>query len=254
MSARVAMLLAMPFVVLAFGLRLGEKLWLEPLTWRLHHFVPELLTSLGLLAASAAVPIGGYLLLTRSARKRPRTWHLDIRKGRFTAPASPCVTGPWAVATGWACGGIVLTERVPDQEHMRVAQLGVATTISIALAAATLITILLLPLLIVVVNRPLLSLDPDGMTLQSLGRRTRLRWEELLPGGPPRPSKPNPAALVLYQRQTASADGQPRPLPARWLHIDTAFLADTIRRYADSPDHRAGIGTAEELTALQQTF
>jgi hypothetical protein len=30
MSARVAMLLAAPFAVLAFGLRLGETLWLQP--------------------------------------------------------------------------------------------------------------------------------------------------------------------------------------------------------------------------------
>jgi len=249
------MLLAAPFAVLAFGLHLGEALWLEPLSWRLHHFVPGLLTNFSLLAASAAAPIGGYMLLTRSARRRPRTWHLDMRKRRFTAPASPYSTGPWAVAMGWICGGIVFTERVPNQEQKRIAELGVATTISIALAAAIMIMVLLFLLLIVVVNRPLLSLDADGMTLQSLGRQTRLRWEELLPGGP-RPGKPNPTVLVLYQRQTALADGppQPRPLPARQLHIDTAFLADTIRRYADSPDRRVGIGTVEELTALQQTF
>lgn len=250
------MLLAAPFAVLASGLHLGETLWLEPLSWRLHHFVPGLLTNFSLLAASAAVPIGGYMMLTRSARRRPRTWHLDMRERRFTAPASPYSTGPGAVAMGWICGGIVFTERVPNQEHKRIAQLGVATTISIALAATVMIMILLVLLLKVVVNRPLLSLDADGMTLQSLGRQTRLRWKDLLPGGPPRPSKPNPTVLVLYQRQTAPADGppQPRPLPARQLHIDTAFLADTIRRYADSPDRRAGIGTVEELTALQQTF
>lgn len=256
MSARVAMLLAAPFAVLALGLHLGETLWLEPLTWRLHNVVLGLLTGLGLLAVSTAVPIGGYVLLTRSARRRPRTWHLDLHKRRFTAPASPYSTGPWAVAMGWICGGIVLTERVPNQEHKRIAQLGVTTTISIVIAAALMITLLLLLLLIVVMKRPLLSLDPDGMTLQSLGRRARLRWEELSPGGPPLPSKPNPTVLVLYQRQAAPADGppQPRRLPARQLHIDTAFLADTIRQYVDSPDRRAGIGTVEELTVLQQTF
>jgi hypothetical protein len=252
MSTRVAMLLAAPFAVLAFGLHLGEALWLEPLSWRLHHFVPGLLTYFGLLAASAAVPIGGYTLLTRSVRRRPRTWHLDVRNRRFTAPASPYSTGPGAVTMGWVCGGIVLTERVPNQEHKRIAELGVATTINIAVAATLMIMVMLFLLLTVVVNRPLLSLDADGMTLQSLGRQTRLRWAELLPGGPPRPGKPNPTALVLYQRRTAPADGPPqsRPLPARRLHIDTAFLADTIRRYADSPDRRAGIGTVEELTAL----
>lgn len=84
------MLLAAPFAVLmTFGLHLGETLRLEPLTWRLHHFVPAQLARVGLLAAGAAVPIGGYLLLTRSARRRPRMWRLDIHQRRFTAPASP---------------------------------------------------------------------------------------------------------------------------------------------------------------------
>ena len=127
MSARVAAL----FAVLALGLHLGETLWLEPLTWRLHHVVLGLLTSFSLLAASAAVPIGGYVLLTRSARRRPRMWHLDMRKRLFTAPASPYSTGPSSVAMGWICGGIVLTERVPNQEHKRIAQLGVATTLTV---------------------------------------------------------------------------------------------------------------------------
>jgi hypothetical protein len=256
MSSRVAMLLAAPFAVLAFGLRLGQTLWLEPLTWRIHPFVPGLLVGLGLIAGSAAVPIGGYLLLTRSARRRPTTWHLDTGKRRFAAFASPHSTGPWAVLTGWICAGAIPTERVPNQEHMRIAQLGAVTTIGVVVTAATMITTLLLVLVVVVLNRPLLSLDPDGMTLQSLWRRTRLRWDDLLPGGPPRPSKHNRTVVVLYQPQSAPADGppQPRRLPASQLHIDTAFLADTIRRYAENPDRRAGVGTVDELTALQQTF
>ena len=179
MSARVALLLAAPFAVLAFGVRLGETLWLQPLAWRIHPSVLGLLASLGLLAGSAAVPVGGYLLLARSARRRPRTWHLDLGKRRFDAMASPYGMGPLVIGAGWMCGGIVLTERVPNQDHMRIAQLGVATTISIVVAAALMTAIMLLPLLMVVVNRPMLSLDSDGLILQSLWRRTRLRWDEL---------------------------------------------------------------------------
>jgi hypothetical protein len=249
MSARVALLLAVPFAVLASGLRLGETLWLRPLTWHIHPFLPSgLLTDLALNAGSAAVPLGGYLLLTRSTRKRPRTWHLDPGRRRFTATASPYSMGPWAVAMGWMCGGVVLTERVPNQEHMRIAQLGVATTISMVVAATAMIMIMLLLL----VNRPLLSLDSAGMTLHGLGRPVRLRWDELLPASPPRPSKSNPKVLILYQAAPSGGPPQSCGLPARSLHIDTAFLADTIRRYADNPDHRASIGTADELTALQQ--
>jgi hypothetical protein len=123
---------------------------------------------------------------------------------------------------------------------MRIAQLGAETPISIGVAATLMITTLVL---IAAANRPLLSLDSDAMTLQRLGRRTRLRWDELLPGGPPRPSKNNPAVLVLYQHQAAPGNGPPRQrkLAAHKLHIDTTFLADTIRCYAYKPDRRAGM-------------
>jgi len=252
MSARAALLLAVPFAVLGFGLRLGETLWLQPLTWRIQPFVPSGLIlglGLGLIAASAVVPLSGYFLLTRSARRRPRTWHIDLARRRFAVNASPHSKGPWTVTMGWVCGGLVLTERVPSQDRMRIAQLGAATTISIVVAAASMIMLVLL----VVVNRPLLSLDPDGITVQRLGRQIRLRWDELLPAGPPRPAERNPKVLVLYQAAPAGSPPRPSRLPARRLHIDTAFLADTIRHYADNPHRRADIGTADELTALQQT-
>jgi hypothetical protein len=256
MSTRIATLLAAPFVVLAFGLRLSQTLWLQPLTWQIHPFVLGLLTDVGSVVASVAVPIGGYLLLTRSTRSRPRTWQLDPGDRSFTAMASPYGTGPGVIIGGWICGGVILTERVPNQEHMRIAQLGIGTTISIVVAALLMTTTLLSLVLGAVLNRTHLSLDADGMTLQRLCRRTRVRWNDRLPGGPPRPRRPNPMVLVLYQQQAAPADGPARPLrlPAQQLHIDTTFLADTIRRYADNPDYRANIGTADELTTLQQTL
>ncbi|MEV8506130.1 hypothetical protein AB0368_15040 [Actinoplanes sp. NPDC051475] len=253
MSTRVAVLFAAPFVVLAFVLRLGERLWLEPFTWNTPSALLGLLVFLGLVVGSAAVPVGGYWLLTQSARRRPKTWHLDAGKRRFTAPVSPYGPGPWAIVAGWLAGGTVPTERVPNQDHMRIARLDVTTSILIVTAAAIIIITLLCLILLAAPSAPVLSLDSDGMTLRGLWRRTRLRWDELAPGGPPRPSKDNPAVLVLYQ-QTPLPAGRPprrRRLDARRLHIDTAFLADTIRCYVDNPDRRAGIGTAEELTALQ---
>jgi hypothetical protein len=253
MSTRVAVLLAAPFAVLAFVLRLGGTLWLQPFTWNIHSTVLSLLAFLGLLVGSGAVPAGGYLLLTRSARRRPKTWHLDAGKRRFTAPISPYGPGPWAIAAGWIGGGTVITERVPNQDHMRIARLGVMTSISIVTAATLMIITLLYLVVLAAPSAPILSLDSEGMTLRGLWRKTRLRWDELVPGGPPRPSTNNPAVLVLYQQKAGPAAGPPRRrrLDPRRLHIDTAFLADTIRCYADNPDRRAGIGTAEELTALR---
>jgi len=253
MSTRVAVLVAAPFVVLAFVLRLGGTLWLELYTWNVHSDLLGLLAFLGLVGGSAAVPLGGYLLLTRSARRRPKTWHLDAGQRRFTAPVSPYGPGPWAIVAGWLAGGTVPTERVPHQDHMRIARLGVTTSIIIVIAAAIMIVALLCLVLLAAPDAPILSLDSEGMTLRGLWRRTRLRWDELVPGGPPRPGTNNPAVLVLYQLGPLPAGRPPRRrrLDARRLHIDTAFLADTIRCYADNPDRRAGIGTAEELTALQ---
>lgn len=106
MSTRVAVLFAAPFVVLAFVLRLGERLRLEPFTWNTPSTLFGLLVFLGLVVGSAAVPVGGYLLLTRSTRRRPKTWHLDAGKRRFTAPVSPYGPGPSAIVAGccvWSC-------------------------------------------------------------------------------------------------------------------------------------------------------
>jgi hypothetical protein len=253
MSTRLAVLLAAPFAVLAFVLRLGGTLWLEPFTWNIPSFVLGLFAFFGLVGGSVAVPLGGYLLLTRSARRRPATWHLDAGKRRFTAPLSPYGPGPWAVVGGWISAGTVLTERVPNQDHMRIARLGVMTSIGIGTAATLMIITLLYLVLLAAPSAPILSLDSEGMTLRGLWRQTRLRWDELVPGGPPRPSTNNPRVLVLYQQKAGPVARPPRRrrLDPRRLHIDTAFLADTIRCYADNPDRRAGIGTAEELTALQ---
>ena len=253
MSTRVAVLLAAPFAVLAFVLHLGGRLWLEPFISNTPSTVLSLLAFLGLHLGSVAVSVVGYLLLTRSARRRPKTWHLDAGKRRFTAPVSPYGPGPWAIVAGWASGGTLIIERVPDQDHMGIARLGVMTSVSIVTTAGIMIITLLCLVLLAAPSTPILSLDSEGMTLRGLRRKTRLRWDELVPGGPPRPSTNNPTVLVLYQQKAGPTAGPPRRrrLGPRRLHIDTAFLADTIRCYADNPDRRAGIGTAEELTALQ---
>jgi hypothetical protein len=251
MSARVARLLAVPFAVLAFALRIGETLWLQPFALRIASPDVSLLAYLGLVAASLAVPAGSYLLLTGQARKRRATWQLDDRGRRFTAPASPHWVGPWAIGLGWAAGGLSATERVPNQDRMRIAQLGALTTVSVVLAAA----VLALALLMLLVNRPCLHLDPDGITLHRIVTQVRTRWDELMPGGPPAPAKRD-AFLTLCRVTATPVEGPARPwkLPARSLHVDPAFFAYTIRRYVDSPERRAGIGSTAELTALQMAF
>ncbi|UQU67571.1 hypothetical protein COUCH_15415 [Couchioplanes caeruleus] len=247
MSARAAMLLAAPFALLAFAMHVGATLWLQPLTWRIDSFAFGLLAYFGLAVTSFGIPLAAYLLLTKTARQRPPTWHLDELKRRFVAGASPCSTGPLAILFGWFTGGAILTERVPNEEHMRIAQFGVMTTISIVLAVG-LLTAIVVRLLM---NRPRISLTVEGITVQRLRGCGQTRWDELLPGGPPPPAKRNPNTLILYTMNAAAGGPpQPRALPVRDLHVDTAFLANTIRCYVENPDRRAAIGTAGERARL----
>jgi len=121
-----------------------------------------------------------------------------------------------------------------------------ATLLAAPLTAAA---FLLLAILLTFSNRPLLSLDPDGITLRWLAGRTRIPWDELALG-----PQPEPRALTLHHRRpTAAIGSEPTEvrLPVRGLHIDAGFLAGTIRRYTDTPSRRAGIGTTEELAALR---
>ncbi|UQU66846.1 hypothetical protein COUCH_11495 [Couchioplanes caeruleus] len=213
MSARVAMLLAAPFVLVAFAMRLGVALWLQPFTWRVDSFILGLLAFLGLLAISVGIPLAGYLQLTRAARQSPRGWRCDVQHRRFAAGPSPVSTGPWAIVLGWMAGGVFPTERVPNEEHMRIAQLGFMTPVWIGLAVG----LLLLAELGLLMGRPRLSLDAEGITVQRL-RNVRIRWDELLPGGPPPPAERNPRTLVVYTFSPIPGDRRSRD---RCLHASS---------------------------------
>jgi hypothetical protein len=47
---------------------------------------------------------------------------------------------------GWVAGGIILTERVPDQDRMRIADFGYGPVNSIALAVAVVLVLLVVML------------------------------------------------------------------------------------------------------------
>ncbi|MFG1604944.1 hypothetical protein [Actinoplanes sp. NPDC049265] len=246
MSARVAVLIAVPFAVLAFVLRLGGVLWWQPVTWRLG-MVPGMLAFLGAFAASIGIPLAAYLLATRAARRKPATWQLDTTNRRFFAPVSPASAGPRAILLGWIAGAAIPTERMPGHNAMRIAHLGVVTTIGTVVSAL----LLLAAMLILLLNRPSLSLDPCGLTLYRLVGRTSIPWTNLVPSGPRVPGERNPAALKLLLRRPGEAPPQQHRLPVRALHIDTAYLATTIRHYTSDASHRPSIGTVEELAALK---
>ncbi|MGK5445677.1 hypothetical protein ACSNN7_28175 [Micromonospora sp. URMC 105] len=102
MTPRTARLIALPFALAAILLRVGIEFWLKPLTWRIDSDAAALLAWAAGTAGSMLVPVAGYLLFTRAARRRPATYRLDPVNRRFTAPAAPAWSGPWAIgAAGW---------------------------------------------------------------------------------------------------------------------------------------------------------
>lgn len=239
MSARGARLAAIPFVVLAFVLRPVQSLWVLPLSWRVEPVGLSVLLATGVLAFGLLLTIGAYLLLVRRARTRPATWRVDPRRRRFVAPAHPVLSGAYAIVASWVLGGGVITERVPGEDRMRLADFGALTTAGACLVVVAIAVTLL-------VERPRLVLDPDGLALRSVLRRLRIRWDELEPGGPPPPVERGPGALVLYRRPAT-----PVTLATPLVYVDAAFLAHTIRVYAENPDRRAAIGTEAELAELR---
>jgi hypothetical protein len=245
MSAGSARLVAVPFVLLAFALRPAERLWAEPLTWRLESAVLGLIVALGFLAVSVAIPIGLYLLVTRPARRRPATWQLDRAGRRFVAPARSF--GPFAVVAGWTAGGVILTERVPNRDRMRIATFGYGPVNSVALAVVLLAVVLVLLLL----GRPVLALDPVTLVVRRVKRPVRIRWDELAHAGRRSTSRRGRDDLALFPEVGHRSRWT---LPAGQLQIDAEFLAYTIRRYVDFPELRAVIGTDAELIALEAAF
>ena len=249
-SLRVRALLAPPFAVLAFALSLGASLGLQPLFWRIEPDVAGLAVWLLLTAASAAVPAVAYALITGAFGRRPVAWDSDADEHRFSAPASPR-QGVVLVISGWLAARLIPVERVPNQDRARIAQLGWVTTVFLLIAALLLIDIMLRS----VTNRPDITLSPGALTLRRRVRRVEIRWEELVPGGPPRPAKRNPATIDLLRPAPAPARPSRRlSLPAAGLHIDSAFLAYTIRWYLEHPDRRCRIGDPAELKEIQRGF
>jgi hypothetical protein len=82
---------------------------------------------------------------------------------------------------------------------------------------------------------------------------TRLAWDRLAPLSPPPPAKRRPRNIKVYLNVPPLPGQYPfsEDLPAGWLHVDPAFLAAAVRHYVEHPEHRAAIGTAEELTRLR---
>ncbi len=253
-STTAARLIALPFALSALGLRVLETFWVTPLTWQIEPWPLAFGAWVATVLGSVGLPLAGYLLLTRRARRREATWQIEPGGPGgpdavlFAAHAAPRWTGTWAIVAGWVAGTGLITERVPGGDQMRIAEFGHAFGVSIVLVGI----MCLLVVALVVSDRPRLTLDWGGVTLQRYLGRQRLAWDELIPGGPPPPAKRNPETLGVYRLATGVT--APVRLPAGRLQVDSAFLAHTIRYYVEHPGQRGGIGTRAGLEALRSAF
>jgi hypothetical protein len=248
MSVRSARLGAVLFVLLAFACGLAEQQWLQPLKWRAGTTSAAFDLGLCSAALSFAVPIAGFLMTTVGAR-RGATWEVDPGGPRFVAPPAVRRLGALAVILGGLAAGLVPLEPIPFDPvdfRTRTAQFGIGPVNSVVLAAV----VLAVAVAVALSMRPSLALTRAGLTLRRAWSPVTIGWDELLPGGPPRPRQ-NASVVRLYQ---AGAIPVEHRLPAGSLNVDPGFLAYTIWLYAHHPDRRAQIGEQAELAALQSSF
>jgi hypothetical protein len=245
MSATALRWCAVPLGLIAFAARPALRLWWEPYTWRFN-MVIELMLFFGGLLAAVAVSLGIFGLLSRGHR---RGAGFTLREGGFVVQPSTVWAASQSIVMMFFAGGFLAIERVPNTDSMRFAEFGAgwivsSTLVGIFVAAAV---------AFLVVQRPQLLLDREGLTIRRLRHHSRLAWEDLAPGGPLPPAKKRQSHMQLYRKPPP---GYPHyvptdAIPFAWLDIDPAYLAAAIRSYAEHPEYRAAIGTAEELDRLR---
>ena len=188
-----------------------------------------------LLTGSLALPLGSYLLLTRTARVRTATFANDVRH-RFLAPAVQ--RGTYLICLCWCGAG---TLQFPRYDVI----LGGITGAYILFVTLTIARLL--------AARPRLILDPDGMTLIGTRHTTRVGWDDLISGTVQLSGVGTAQAEIKVHRRSAIGGNGVLVLPAMDLHVDEVFLAAAINCYLFYPDARADIGTTEGLQRLQAT-
>lgn len=244
-------LLVLPFGLLAFALRLAATVWATPLTERIRPDGVAVPAVLMVYAASMGVPAGLYhLVVLRSIPRRPASFRLDARSRSFVVSAAPHGGGALAIVVAWIGGGLVLTERAPGADGTRPVEWDLSALTAVLLVFGVLAAVLVLS------DRPRITLDADGITVQRMDFRQRIGWNDLLPGSPPPPTDRRPRNVTLYSMRGTAHGAHPVPLqlPVGQMQVDPAFFADAIRHYVDQPGRRSGIGTEAELANLRAQF
>jgi hypothetical protein len=252
MSLTAARFAAALIGVLAFVGHLLVTFLVQPLSWRVEPPAFGLAVGLVVLAMSAAAPLLLCLWVLAPLRHRPASLAVDTAGSRFVVPASPHYQGFLAVTLMWIGAGLVMTERVPNGDSMRVAQLTAAIPVSV-----TAVTLAVgLGAVLLVANRPCVILRPAGLTNRGLRRRRDIDWDELASGGPLPPARRGSGQVTLYRKPAQPGAGtvlSAANMPIGSLQVSPDFLTAVIRHYVEQPEQRTGIGTHAELERLRTT-
>lgn len=223
---------AIPLGLLAFGLRLARTVWVTPLTWEMSTGRRFLILLTGDVVALAIPIVIFWLLARRLPVSRAR---FIARDGRLIAAHSPIYVAWQAIGLMYVSSALVLFERVPGGDSLRPFDWPFSV-IAVSFAWTAAVAILL-------VRRPRLELDPEGLTLIRPFQRARVSWDRLIPGQPTSPSKKDHALRACLHGDPVAGNRPRMEIPHRSLHIDPTFLADALRHYGEHPEDRAAIGT-----------
>lgn len=238
-------------MALGFGallMAMAVTAWAQPLRDRIE---PSWLGYLGYLLASAASVLVPYVVFSRFVcplRRRPAGFAVDSAARRFLAGTFPRTSGTQSILLLWAGGNFIMSAARTPGGELAFGDWQSAI-VPVGLFGVTVVVGVLVPF----VRHATVVLDPTGITIwRSRRHRTVIPWDELAPGGPPPPARVG-SSVTLYRRGWHPAVGPPRTdeLPVGLLNVQPAFLAGAIRRYAEQPQLRAGIGTPTELAQLR---
>lgn len=199
---------ALPLGLLAAGLRIAGDLWLHARIRELSVAL-YLLSMLALFAVAMGIPLAIFVLLSRG----PRPARLVTRDGRLTVPQSPAYAGNQAILMMFLGAGLIEVDR----------WLRTAPVAGLFFAGA---------LAFLLVQRPWLALDAEGLTVKRLWRMTRLRWDELSLEDMALDPGRHPGRFWIAPGVS---------IPVGWLHVDPGFLTHVIRHYVERPEERATI-------------
>jgi hypothetical protein len=231
--------------VATLALMVVGKFGLLPLGWRIESTAARLGLAFAVFLVVTVGPMLVYLWRGRRLLRNPATFQRSADGSAFVVPDSPIWPGQIACMLMLQAAVAVPYERAPDSERIQLPTdpgFGIPLLAIAAVLAAIALAIIWLP-------APALRLTSTGIAVRKPWQSRDLRWKDLVPGGPHPPTRGT--MRLLYQ-----TDGRQKriKLPTYRLRVDGAFLATVVRHYVERPEHRAAIGTQDELERLESAY